>query len=296
MNTTPQTPMKSTTNSSTSKGNVKLDRAIARQARMLAIQEEMESFHKTSYYQEMKPCPECSHKNHRRASSCDICETELIGVGTNIGSLFLASAERLDEKLSKITSDTNVTQNQQDPKPPTTTSGRTRPPLKELDLNMDECALIAVKVKIGTLSKVPVEMAGWTISQVIFTSVVTTPSKELALIILNLLQWNEMFSCSGEQLELENPEKPGTEPVWKLTLKIQGPNFGMVTKINDILSSMSSGVGLISHIYCDGSTVILLSSKLKVARQCLVRHLSGLPATFTPSIGMKRSILQLTEL
>lgn len=67
------------------------------------------------------------------------------------------------------------------------------------------------------------------------------------------LVWSELFQYFGVELELGSHVEPGKKRVWKLTLKTPTANFGMVTKVTDMLSLMNFAEESQSVTYLDGS-------------------------------------------
>ena len=89
------------------------------------------------------------------------------------------------------------------------------------------------------------------------------PFEQLAQIILKQQEWSENAWSFGERQVLENLDVLGTKPVWRLTVKIPAQSFGMVTKMRNILLSMSFEEGLTYPICLDGWTDIRSEWKLR---------------------------------
>jgi len=128
----------------------------------------------------------------------------------------------------------------QDQTPLTPTSGRTRLPYTELDLNSENYRWEEVILRIGKLSSVQLEKDGWMISRGIYMFDITATSSESLSTIVNRLLSNEKLKCTGDQLASANLEGPGMKPVLTRILKIQGLNSGMDTEVKKMLSWMNS--------------------------------------------------------
>lgn len=88
---------------------------------------------------------------------------------------------------------------------------------------------------------------------VTYLYVITMHCEELAQTTYDQLVWSELFQYFGVELELGSHVEPGKKRVWKLTLKTPTANFGMVTKVTDMLSLMNFAEESQSVTYLDGS-------------------------------------------
>jgi len=116
---------------------------------------------------------------------------------------------------------------------------------------------------------------GWMRSLETFWCVVTATSGELLQIIYSQLLSNGQYMSSGDVPEVENLTEPGAKPVWMLTQKILGQNFGTATIVRNMLLLTNFEVELISATCSGGLTNIQLSLKSKDQAQSLRRRLFG---------------------
>lgn len=94
--------------------------------------------------------------------------------------------------------------------------------------------------------------------------VITTTSDEFIQTLLDLLVSSETSSFTGVKVEPARRDKLGKTEVWRLILKIHGPNFGMATLIRKLLLSTNLEEVSTLDISSDGSTtgiLFLLKSK-----------------------------------
>jgi len=147
--------------------------------------------------------------------------------------------------------------------PPTPTVGRMKQVLAEPDLNSVLSRLTVPKRPIGSLYGPPPSPEIWVPSRHIAELSITGLFDELVQIIHEQSQWNVNALSSGAQLELESLDVLGMKRLWKLTVKIPAPSFGMVTKWKKMLLSMNFVEELILPIYFGGLTGTLFEWRSK---------------------------------
>lgn len=182
-----------------------------------------------------------------------------ISTGNSSSVLRERSASRpLEQRLG------HSTLSQLDLMPLQSTFGRTILTWREPDLNLENCRLKEVTLKIGRESLMQQRQPGLMTSRQTYWLDITAVSRKLVQSIANLLLLNEKLSCIGAQQSMASLNAPGRKRRLRLTLKILGPNFGMATEINKTLSSMSSAEVLTSPTCCDGPTDTPSLWKLRV--------------------------------
>lgn len=201
------------------------------------------------------------------------------------GSLSYRQRRRSESPLSRRSFQEPIL-NRQDPQPQRPTSGRRIRPSLVQDSNLDPNYSSEMILKIGRLSEEWLEQGDLKILILTFTLEVISSCKESLLIMQNLLEWKENVLSTGGQLASASQEGPGMNVVYQLTLRIQTPNSGMVTRIMNMLSAMSFVESLTSPICLDGVTVIQFSLKLRAALGFYALRRSSSQATSTPENGM----------
>lgn len=104
-----------------------------------------------------------------------------------------------------------------------------------------------IKRKKGTSKEFPVT----------FGFVITVPSDQSHLILLDLLQSIEAFSFSGGKLELESHTEHSQKREMERTLRVQHLSSGTATGVKQKLSSMNFEERSVSSTFCDGLINIL---------------------------------------
>lgn len=135
------------------------------------------------------------------------------------------------------------------------TCGKKRRKLKAPNLNLDCVLLDGILLKIGRVFGNLRPPGPWTKYVNPYWCLITTTSKELKPITSALLEFAEMWLFIGDELVVENLEKHGRKAAYLLTLKIHGPNSGMVINLNQMLSSMNFAGLSTSPICYDGLIV-----------------------------------------
>lgn len=100
------------------------------------------------------------------------------------------------------------------------------------------------------------------------------------------LAWSELVTSTGAELELASLEKPGTTPVWKVTLRIQEQNSGVAIAVRRMLSSMNFVEESIYPMSCGGwiDTRFELKSRDLVC-PCVLRTSGSLVTLTHPNGG-----------
>lgn len=111
------------------------------------------------------------------------------------------------------------------------------------------------------------------------------PCVALDSVISGLRLWLDQQSVIGEILAPEKAVSLGKKPVMKVTLRIQDPNFGSVTAVSVMLSSMNFEEVSTFRTYLGGSIVTHSVWRRKEARSPSVQPVSGLPVISTPTTG-----------
>lgn len=96
---------------------------------------------------------------------------------------------------------------------------------------------------------------------------------------------NEMCVSSGVEVVQASHKELGLKQELMLIVKIPVQSGGVVTVVNQMLSSMNFEVTSESVTCCDGSTVIQSLWKLKGVRCRLSPQIFGLPLTWTHARG-----------
>lgn len=122
--------------------------------------------------------------------------------------------------------------------------------------------------------------------------VIILQSERSAQILRDQLQIFVECWFTGDQQVLVKLEELGKKEAWMLTLKCPVPNFGMVTRVKNLLLSMNLEEILESPIYCDGLIGILALWKSKGVAQFSVLSYLSLPRTFIQENGIPPWTLQ----
>lgn len=149
--------------------------------------------------------------------------------------------------------------------------------LRARSSNMELWHAAETNLLIGKASKDLLLKATWKKFLPTYLFVATVNCGELAKTIYDRLLWSALVQFSGAVPVLESQEEPGKKRAWKLTLKIQTANFGTVTEVTNMWSSMNFEVQLAYPICCDGLTDIHVSLKLKDRQSCFAQPRSGSP-------------------
>lgn len=138
--------------------------------------------------------------------------------------------------------------------PPTPTVSRTRPPLRELDLNWGHSRLVDHPRLIGSRSGLTQngEKSKAFLHQYEFR--VIAPLGELALITEPLSQWTDLLSYSLGPLVRASPTGLGRKLAGTHLLKIQELNGGTATRVKKMLLSTNLEEESTLHTYYDGWT------------------------------------------
>jgi len=192
------------------------------------------------------------------------------------GSWLSTPRRRFGQPLSNRSLVQNVMSRPQDQQQPLIMFGRMTPPSQELGLNLEQNPSIEAQIRIGKPLEVVPNQVTLTQSQPMYMLDVITNSEGSGQIILDLLQLNEKYLCSGVSLAVASLEGPGQRQVWTHSLKIQTASSGMGTVVKSMLLLMNFVELSTFHICSDGSTDIQLSLKLKEARLYLEQRRSGL--------------------
>lgn len=117
---------------------------------------------------------------------------------------------------------------------------------------------------------------------------ITVPCDELLQTTLLQLRWSEAVLSCGALLVQGRVEELGKKPVQQLLLKIQEPNGGVVTEVNQTLLSMNFEVQSTYRTYSGGWIVIHVLWKPKAGPcHCLFLN-SGSPQICTQANGTKK--------
>jgi len=153
--------------------------------------------------------------------------------------------------------------NSQDPKLPTTTSGKRKPESQEPSLSSESSQSDAMSQQTGTESGSTPSLEMYSPSQPIYEFNITGHSALLLRTLAHQLLWNDKFMSLRGELALENLDALGKKPVFLLILKIPVQNSGMDIEIKSMLSSTNFEEVSISPTYSAGSigTLCLWRSK-----------------------------------
>lgn len=165
------------------------------------------------------------------------------------------------------------------------TFGKKTPESPVPNLKSENSPCVETQQPIGQPCEDQQQQEIYRLSQTMYTYVVTTNCAALGATMYNQFQWSELAQSTGVEVQLVRAVGPGTKQGTKLMLKIQGPSGGMVTEINQMLSSMNSGEPLIFHTSCVGLTAIRFVSSVRV-QHCHCMPLSfGSRPTWIPECG-----------
>lgn len=154
-------------------------------------------------------------------------------------------------------------------------SGKKKPASPIRNSSSENCPSSVTALLTGMLSEKPQLAEYLNQCRAMFTYAVTTNCEELARTTYDRLLWSELVQFFGVELVQGNRVRLGKKREWKLTLRIQDQNFGMATKITDMLSWMSFEEELIS-LTCSGGWIDIQSSwKLKEQAWCCQQHTFG---------------------
>lgn len=128
-------------------------------------------------------------------------------------------------------------------------------------------------------------LAIWKKSLPMFTFDITTPCAESLLTFYDRFLWFDPAMSSLDLPVLESLEKPGSEPDWKLTLKIPAQSGGAATQARKLLSSMNFVEQSMWPTCSDGWTGILSVWKQKAELDPYVQSVSSSQATSNLSFG-----------
>lgn len=190
--------------------------------------------------------------------------SNLVPTDSSTGNWWLHSRPRSDSEDSRMSSVNNAMPSPPSPTPPTTTYGRRRPGLSELNSNSGLNLCNEATIWIGPPSKMQLSREGWTMFRQTCLCEITTSSSALVKIICDRLLLSESLLCTGVQLGLASQDELGTKQVSRHILKILGLSSGMDIEIKNMLLSMNSVGTSISLMSCDGSTGIQLLWKSRV--------------------------------
>lgn len=177
---------------------------------------------------------------------------EGIPPGTSIGKSSWCYPEKGHSQRYEEFLDEHVTPNFQDQAPQMSTCGKRTPEL-ERSLNSGSCRSSGTSPKIGMPFGTLRRRVALRRSHPMYEYNITGPFEPLRQISLYLDLWYAKYSFSVVEPRLVSPDEPGMRPVWMLTLKIHGPNSGMVIEINEMLLSMNFVGVSTCPIYYDGS-------------------------------------------
>jgi len=159
--------------------------------------------------------------------------------------------------------------------PVMSTSGKKTPASMEPSLNWEDAPLAEEDLLIGTPFEHKLFKETLLKYPATYMFGVTTNCEGLAKTTYNRLLWSELVMCTGVVLGLGNREEPGKKLDYMLTLRIRDPNSGMVTKVMNMLSSMSFE-GASTSLTCSSGLIVIRSLwKLKDPVQCCELHQFG---------------------
>jgi len=213
------------------------------------------------------------------ASSSGVTKT-----GTSIGRSAVRSlARKLSAKSGTFLD--RITQSSPDQTQPPRMSGRKILELNELNSSLGPNPFRETRSTIGKQSgTLPrVGTSGRFLRRSDFK--VTGLSDKLVQTLRNQLEWSELASFSGVELELASQALLGKELDWTLTLKIPGRSFGAAMEAKKMLLLMNFEVVSTSDTYLDGSIVFQSLWKLKEDPVYLTLSQFGLLQTSTQESG-----------
>jgi len=183
-------------------------------------------------------------------------------VDSFIGKLSVGSSEVSDYQPLGTALDL-ITQKQPDQMPQIPMSGKIKVALTEPDLKLEKSVLNEIHQLTGSKFETWPGLEISMLYQVTFSCVVITNSVQLAKIIVDLMQWNGLYTSTGAQVVQANLDEHGNWGDQTHILKIPTPNFGTVIKGNQLLSWMNFEAKLISATSYAGSIDILVGWKSK---------------------------------
>lgn len=210
----------------------------------------------------MTPCPTSGdNKNSQKAD-------------TDTTKSWSPSPRKLRFEESEPSSETSMP-NLADQTQPGNTSGKKTPELKARSSNLEIFHYEDLNQLIGTPSERLQLKAIWKTSLPTFLFVTTLHCEGLAKTTYDRLVWSGPVQFSGGEPALESREGLGMKRHWRLSLKIQTPNFGTVTEIMNMWLLMNFEECSVSRICSAGSTVIRVSLKSRVVQLCCAQQSSG---------------------
>lgn len=168
-----------------------------------------------------------------------------------------SSTDQEGSVMSSPSSELGFTLNYQEAPLPNHMSGRRTPESPTRNLRLDPSPSSGTLNEIGTLFGTWRNQDNSTELTEAFWFVITAPSRGSVRTICNLHPWSGPSLYSGERLVQESLDWRGNSQVWQLTLKIQEPSFGMVTRARNMLLLTNFEEVLTSPMSYDGLTGIL---------------------------------------
>ena len=214
-------------------------------------------------------------------------ESEVSSIGK---SLLPSPPKSLWPKLLDCLDPTTL--NFQEAKQRATTSGKTIPLWKELDLNSErnqsdneETNSDLTQKPIGTKSGETLNLATLWPSPHLLELNLTGPSGQLRQTMLSLERWNDVVRCIGVLQLVESRTVPGKKPVLKLIANLHDPSFGMVIKVKKMLLLMNFEELLMSGTSSPGLTSIHYVLKSKVPQCHFAPRITGSVLTWNQETG-----------
>jgi len=171
---------------------------------------------------------------------------------TNTGNSLLHSRQRSLSPLSVRYLATNAMPSSLAPRPRSPTYSRMTPLLRALGLSGEQSPSEEMLRPTGSQYGPPPSPEIWQASQRMYALRATGPSSALELIMNQCLLWYECATFTGVPPVQVNLVGRGMKQDWTLTLRIPGPNFGVVIKLKQMLSLMNFEAELTSPICSDG--------------------------------------------
>jgi len=150
--------------------------------------------------------------------------------------------------------------------PPARMFSKKKQPFPVRNSSLDAYRSVATSQPTGPWSKHQPKQETWSLYPQMYTFVATINCGVYARTIYAQWEWSEHVMFSGGELALASRETPGQPQVWTVTLKTRTQNFGTVTAIMTMWSSMNFEEELQSITYSDGwiDTHVLWKSRDQV--------------------------------
>lgn len=210
---------------------------------------------------------------------------KVLPLPTVTGSLWSPSPRRnLSRRLESVLEEEGTGNPPDQMRPAYMYSKRTQGVLNLLSLEAYQSE--ELKVRIGDLCWSQQRLAPTLKFRRMSWYVIIAPSTGSLLILRNLLSLKDSASSFMGSLVSANQNELGMKQAPMLILSARGPNFGVVTEVNQMLSSMSFEEVSTLATCSDGWIDILSEWRLKDPLECSWHASSGSPQTYTQENGI----------